>query len=320
MHGLLLGLLVLLLHVGSYWAFGQNEDVLPQEAAASVLQGTQQRPPKPTATPDPQAPRPAGAPAQPKPTVTPTPASLTDELESYVAGLDGTYGVAVLDLEDGQTVSINADRVFPTASLYKVLVMYRVYQAIGQGTLSAASKITIEAGDMVEADEWDKLSPGEVLTVGDAVDRMITSSSNIAAYALARQVGGWNGVLATASALGMKETTWDRKDFVTTPNDMLHFFVLLANRSLLSPTASDEMTAVLLNQKINDRLPAGLPPGTKVAHKTGELPDVRNDGGIVFTNDGPYVIVLMSQGINPANAVKAEATISRMVFDWLASR
>ncbi len=233
--------------------------------------------------------------------------------------MDGTYGVAALDLKDGQTASINADLVFPTASLYKVLVMYRVYQAMEQGTLSATSKITIEAGDMVEADEWDDLSPGEVLTVGDTMERMITASSNIAAYALARQVGSWNGVLASAAQLGMKETAWNGEDFVTTPDDMLRFFELLANRSLLSPEASDEMTAVLLRQKINDRLPAQLPPGTKVAHKTGELADVRNDGGIVFAKNGTYVIVIMSQGINPSTAVQAEARISRMVFDWFGT-
>lgn len=320
MHGLLLGVLALFLHMGLYEVSDQG--AAAQEVAAAAPWSDPKppsRPIAPIATPDRQVPRPTAAPVLPKPTVSPTPASLTEELKSYVAGLDGTYGVAVLDLKDGQTVSINADRVFPTASLYKVLVMYRVYQAMEQGTLSAADKITIEAGDMVEADEWDKLSPGQVITVSDAVERMITESSNIAAYALARQVGSWNGVLQSASQLGMKETTWNGEDFVTTPNDMLHFFELLANRSLLSPKASDEMTAVLLRQKINDRLPADLPAGTKVAHKTGELTDIRNDGGIVFANNGPYVIVLMGQGINPADAVKAEATISRMVFDWLVN-
>ncbi len=322
MHGLLLAVLALFLHAQLSDGFGAPQDPTAQVASAAAAPGNPNPPSKlvgPVASQGRRAPQPADDPVQPKPTASPTPASLTEELESYVSGLDGTYGVAVLDLKGGQTVSINADHVFPTASLYKVLVMYRVYQAMERGTLSGDEKITIEAGDMAEADEWDKLSPGQVLTVSDAVDRMITASSNIAAYALARQVGSWNGVLRSASKLGMNETTWDGKDFVTTPNDMLHFFELLANRDLLSPKASDEMTDVLLRQKINDRLPADLPAGTRVAHKTGELADVRNDGGIVFAGDGPYVIVLMSQGINPAKAVPAEAEISRMVFDWLAS-
>lgn len=254
----------------------------------------------------------------PAPAPAPSPSPLSEELKSYVAGLDGTYGIAVRSLKDGQTASIDADHVFPTGSLYKVLVMYRAYQLMEQGKLSAASSITIEAGDLHEADEWDDLSPGDVLTVGDAMERMITVSSNIAAYALAREVGGWNAVMASASQLGMKDTAWNGEDFVTTPADMLRFFELLANRALISPKASDEMTALLLRQKINDRLPADLPPGTKVAHKTGELAEVRNDGGIVFTNNRPYVIVIMSQGIDPPKAVHAEAGISRMVFDWPA--
>lgn len=316
-HGLLLALLTLFLHAGWSDAFGEGQDIPTQRAPVATGQkdpGAASTPAT-SATPGRQQPS-NGAPAQPDPS--PTPASLSEELTSYVSGLDGTYGIAILDLKDGQSVSINADHVFPTASLYKVLVMYRVYQSMEQGSLSSTSKITIEPADMTEADEWDNLSPDAVLTVGDAVERMITASSNIAAYALARQVGGWNAVMASASQLGMKNTTWNGQDFVTTPGDMLHFFDLLANRSLISPGASDEMTAVLLRQRINDRLPADLPRSTRVAHKTGELTDVRNDGGIVFTNKESYVIVLMSEGINPSKAVHAEATISRMVFDWLA--
>ena len=69
--------------------------------------------------------------------------SLQVKLESYVADLGETYGVAALNMDDGRLVSINADEVFPSASMYKPLVMYRVYQEIEKGELSLGDQITI---------------------------------------------------------------------------------------------------------------------------------------------------------------------------------
>jgi beta-lactamase class A len=227
--------------------------------------------------------------------------------------------VAIRNLKDGQTVSVNPDQPFPAASLYKLLVMYRVYQLIERGDLSKESEITFQPEDMVEAENGDGLSPGDVITVGEAVEWMITFSSNPASYALARAVGGWDQVATAASELGMNSTEYDGQYFVTTPADMMRFFELLGSGSMVSPKASQEMIDVLLRQQINDRIPADLPAGTKVAHKTGELPEVRNDAGIVFTDNGPLAIVIMGEGIDPPKAAEAQATIARLAFDRLGT-
>jgi beta-lactamase class A len=321
-HVLLLGLLVVLLYAAAHaGGLGRSQDEGTAQAGVTAAPkssaGQGAAPVAASMISGPSALSPGASAPQSRPAVLPV--SLSEELASFTQGLDGTYGVAVRNLRDGQTVMINADHVFPSASLYKVLVMHRVYQFMEQKKLSATTPITFVAEDLLEAEAWDKLSAGDVLTVGDALDRMITSSSNPAAYALARITGGWNPVLATARELGMMSTTWDGGDFVTTPADMLRFFQLLGSRSLVSPKASDDMMALLLRQRINDRIPASLPQGTKVAHKTGELAQVRNDGGIVFTSKGSYAIVLMSEGIDPTKAAQAEARISRMVFDRLGS-
>lgn len=96
---------------------------------------------------------------------------------------------------------------------------------------------------------------------------------------------------------------------------MAHFFRLLAERSLVSPSASEQMIDLLLAQTSYDRLPALLPADAQIAHKTGELPGVRNDGGIVRGTGGRYVIVVMSQSGDPDEQVPAEAEISRMVYE-----
>src|SRR5207248_5148937 len=72
------------------------------------------------------------------------------------------------------------------------------------------------------------------------------------------------------------------------------FFTLLAKRQLISPAASDRMLARLERQQINDRLPAQLPGGVVVAHKTGNLSGVTHDAGVIYTKTGPRVVVAMT--------------------------
>ena len=238
---------------------------------------------------------------------------LETEVQDYLSGLGASYGVAAIDLQDGQTVFVNADGSFPTASMYKLLVMYRVFQAVDQGNLSMDDTITVQGSDVTQEDSVG-LAPGDALTVAEALNAMITVSSNAAAYALTRTVGGWSQLASAAEELEMAGTYMEGWDFWSTPRDMAHFFQLLADGSLVSPDASQQMVDLLAQQTVNDRLPALLPSEAQVAHKTGELPGVRNDGGIVQGPGGRYVVVLMSQLGDPAEEVQAEATISQMVY------
>lgn len=241
---------------------------------------------------------------------------LQASLASYIDGLDADYGVSVVDLSNGGIVAVNDEESFPTASMYKLLVMYRVFQAYDAGTLSPDDQLTITEDDMA-AGEWE-FSPGDQLTVGDALNKMITVSSNAAAYALVDALGGWPVVISAAGDLGMTDTVFT-DDFHGTPNDFAHFFHLLAERALVSPAASDQMLDLLVQQTENDRIPALLPQGIPIAHKTGELDGVRNDGGIVRCPGESYIIVIMSKNGDPAEEVPAEAQISKMVFDHYCS-
>lgn len=243
-----------------------------------------------------------------------TNSGLQAELDGYISGLGGTYGVAAINLSDGSGVFVNDETLFPTASMYKLLVMYRVFQAMENGSLSPSDTLTITDEDFAGGADGI-FSSGDTVSVGYALDAMITQSSNAAAYALTRAVGGWEVVASAADELGMYSTILDG-DFFSTPTDMAHFFQLLAERTLVSPSASEQMIDLLLGQMTNDRLPALLPAVAQVAHKTGELPGVRNDGGIVRGTGGRYVIVVMSKLGNPDEQVPAEAEISRMVYDY----
>ena len=236
--------------------------------------------------------------AAPRNTAPANNAELQAELDAYMSGLDGTYGVSVVSLSDGSGVFVNDETLFPAASMYKLLVMYRAFQAIDGGYLSPDDTLTIRAGGFGGGADAI-FAPGDAVSVMYALDAMITQSSNAAAWALTRSVGGWGVVASAAGELGMNSTYLSGADFFSTPNDMAHFFRQLAQRSLVSPSASEQMIDLLLAQASDDRLPALLPAGAQVAHKTGELPGVRNDGGIVRGTGGRYVIVVMSKQGDP---------------------
>lgn len=240
--------------------------------------------------------------------------SLETRLSDYVSDLDGIYGVAAVNLEDGRTAFLNGGTPFPAASMYKLLVMYRVYQAIDRGELAMSDVISIWNSDVIQDEPDWGFGVGDTLTVGQALDAMITVSSNAAALSLMRQIGGPDVVESAAPELGMDATGTVDGDLWTTPNDMAHFFHLLADRELVSPGASESMISLLLGQTMNDRIPAPLPDWVAVAHKTGELDDTRNDGGIVDGENGRYVVVLMSRGGTPDDEILYEAELSRIVY------
>lgn len=242
--------------------------------------------------------------------------SLQASLEQSVSGQDADYGIYVLDLKSGKSVVVAPDGNFPAASMYKLLVMYRVFQAFDRRTLSPDQPITITGDDLDPNNPEDVFSAGDTPTVAYALNQMITVSDNAAAWALTREVGGWPSVITAAAELGMKNTGFT-DDFHGTPRDFAHFFHLLAERQLVSPAASDQMLALLAQQTVNDRLPALLPAGASVAHKTGELPGVRNDGGIVHCGGESYVVVMMSQNGDPDQEVATEAQMSRAIYHQL---
>jgi beta-lactamase class A len=64
----------------------------------------------------------------------------------------------------------------------------------------------------------------------------------------------------------------------------------------VSAAADREMIEILKRQKFNDAIPAGVPPGTAVAHKTGSITRIHHDAGIVFAPQ-PYVLVVLTRGI-----------------------
>ncbi len=222
-------------------------------------------------------------------------AELVQHLDQLVSTFPGGAGLWIADPNvSAPLYSHDADEPIITASLYKLGVLAEAERRVDTGELHYSDIITIEDEDITEDGSFEVA--GTELTLDQALEAMITISDNGAALAMWHVLGPEN-INATLQRIGIKDfhvfLNWD-EDNVATPRAVGTLLTLLAKRQLISAAASDRMLARLERQQINDRLPAELPEGVVVAHKTGNLPGLTHDAGIIFTPTGPRVVVAMT--------------------------
>lgn len=225
---------------------------------------------------------------------------LAKRIDAAVSEFSGSASIALIDLGTGYRHSINASRVVPAASLYKLGVMVEAYRRIAEGSLSFGDTVTITDDDL--EDDGYYTPSGTDLSVQDAVARMITISDNSPARALTRMLDA-RRINATMQVLGLKDTRInyalpDEEQTApfntTTARDMAALFEGLARGTVVGPSWSAQMLDVLGRQQINDRLPAGLSDNSSIAHKTGDLGNASHDVGLVTSPMGKRVVAMLT--------------------------
>jgi beta-lactamase class A len=273
--------------------------------------------------------------------------SLRESIGRRIAEVEGAVvGVAFHDLATGDSLYLNADDSFHAASTMKVPVMIELFRRIDEGTLSLDREVPLvnEFTSIVDgspyslnpSDDSDSsayLRVGSRVTVRELIDRMITRSSNLATNALIQLVDA-RRANATAHALGARNIkvlrgVEDDKAFraglnnTTTARDLATLLEAIETGRAASRASCDSMRAILLGQEFNDEIPAGLPSGVKVAHKTGWITGVLHDAALVYPpNAKPYVLVVLTRDIPDQKVARALiADISRQVYGYvMASR
>lgn len=245
------------------------------------------------------SPPPAAAPAAiqaPAPVIN-SMAGVQDALNLFIAG-KAPYGIAVINLKDGQLASTAADKQFVSASIYKLFVAQTVYKMVDSGQLSMGSRVK-----------------GTGLTVDACLNRMITVSDNPCGVALGTLIG-WEKQNANFQSAGYAGTElYKNKDLKTTAGDTALLLKRLYDGTLLSPNSSQHFLGLLKAQKINNRLPQGLPAGMVIAHKTGDLFGLLHDAGIVYSPKGDYIIAALSgPWPNQAVGVSSFSDLSHQVY------
>jgi len=248
--------------------------------------------------------------------------------------------VAYHDLDTGRELLINPDVSFHAASTMKVPVMMEVYRQAAARKLKFDQRIPIK-NDFVsladgshyslsgESDSEQSLYKriGQTETIRELVRLMITVSSNLATNLLMERVTPERvmDLMRTIGADNMHvlRGVEDGKAFqkglnnTTTARDLMVTMRLIAERRAVSAKASDEMIKIMLDQKFNQGIPAGLPKDARVSHKTGSITRINHDAAILYPKGRkPYVLVVLTRGIDDEKrAHKLIADISRVVYE-----
>jgi beta-lactamase class A len=274
------------------------------------------------------------------------PDGLRDSILARIARSRGvTVGIVYRDLETHDSLTINADTAFHAASTMKIPVMIEVLRRSQEGgfaldqpvllinefaSIADGSTFSLDPKEDDDTTLYQRL--GQRIPVRELMQRMITRSSNLATNELIALVGAAR-VTQTAHRLGAAhmqvlrgvedQTAFDRGIInTTTARDLAVLLAAIEDGRVLSRASSALMREILLAQEFNSKIPAGLPPGTPVAHKTGEITAVSHDAAIVYPKGRrPYVLVVLTRGLRDgAESSALIADIARLVHAHAVSR
>ena len=238
--------------------------------------------------------------------------TLASRLDQALLGVEGHIGVAVKELGSGRGAVLGGSLELPAASLYKLPVLYTVFDAglrLTEDLPISDEALSYDAGTM-------ELGAGETLTVAEALERMVTLSDNTSAIMLGSRVGATR-VNASIAALGMETTHYSLERMTTSALDMLRLMDVLAQGKAVSPSASADMLHLLLRQRVNNRLPRLLPATVQIAHKTGNLPGTVNDVGILYGPSSTIAVaVLVSDTSDEASAATGIARAALAAYTY----
>ena len=245
------------------------------------------------------------------------------------AGDTAEVAVAFRDLQTGDSLLIGAHTVMHAASTMKVPVMVELFRRADAGELRLDAPVPVRNSFRSIADgSTYTLSPaddsdtaiyrriGGTATVEELIERMITRSSNLATNLLI-DLADPRRIERTLDELGAGEMKVLRgvedgpafragMNNTTTAYGLMRVLEAIATGRAASARSSEAMVTVLARQEFTEMIPAGLPPGTRSANKTGNITRIAHDGAIVFPEGrAPYVLVVLTRGFADARAAAA---------------
>lgn len=220
-------------------------------------------------------------------------------LNQFVAANPGSWGIVVKDLSNGATATYQPTAQMESASLYKLFVARYIYQRIDLGQLSYT----------------DPAGGGSGLDIQGCLTIMINISDNTCGRALGA-ILGWGDENQALQQEGYTQTNLATPQ-QTDAQDVAILMERLYDGTLVNADSSKRFINLLKDQQVNNRLPVGLPSGTVIAHKTGDLDGFTHDAGIVYGPKTNYLIVVMSGSWNdPGVAPSMFANLSQHVWNY----
>jgi beta-lactamase class A len=255
------------------------------------------------------------------------------QIEKRVAESHADVGIVFRTIDGKSEWTYHPDDRFHAASTMKVPVMIELFHQVKEGKVRLDEPQTIhnEFHSIVDGSTY-KLDPsddsetdlyqaeGQTRTLSELCELMITVSSNLATNLLIEKLGV-NNIRATVDALGadgmnVLRGVEDGKAYqkglnnTTTARGLAILMTAIAEGKAVDPESSRQMVEILSRQHFQEGIPSGLPAGTRVAHKTGEITKIHHDAAIVYA-PRPFVLVILVRGLpeqKDSSALMGDAT------------
>jgi beta-lactamase class A len=234
---------------------------------------------------------------------------LTNQLEQAVKGFNGQVGIYVKNLKTGKTTAINADTLFPTASMIKVSIQCGVMDKIEKGQLTYNQKLIYRDSLLYPGEDiLGSFKDKDTIELSKVVLLMITMSDNTASTWLQKIVTGdyinsWldnNGfkALRVNSRVKGREAIRARYGWgVSSPYEMCRLFEMIRNGQAVSAAASERMYRNLGRIYWDDKALSQIPPYVHTVSKQGAVDEAKSETVLVNAPHGDYVFSIMTKDI-----------------------
>ncbi|QXD14011.1 class A beta-lactamase-related serine hydrolase [Rhodocaloribacter litoris] len=233
---------------------------------------------------------------------------LQARLERLVEGFRGDAGVYVRHLPTGRYAAIHADTLFPTASLIKVPILIKTFDAIERGELAYQQELVYrDSLRYPGVDLLGSFKDGEKIALSKMVMLMLTMSDNTASLWLQHLCGTGTAINAWLAAHGFEHTRVNSRTpgreaarerygwGQTTPREIAELLVMIREGRAVSPAASEEMYRTLTRTYWDDEALSQLPPTVQAASKQGAVSRSRSEVALVNAPHGDYVFAVITK-------------------------
>jgi beta-lactamase class A len=233
---------------------------------------------------------------------------LQQQTDNLVKGFNGDIGIYIHDLKHNKIVSINADTIFPTASIVKISILTGIMDKIEKGTLQYHQQLIYKDSLLYEGEDiLGSFKDGEKIELSKVMMLMLTTSDNTASLWLQSLAGGGVRINEILDSLGFKNTrvnsrTPGREAFrtsygwgQTTPREMETFMEKIVKGDILSKAASEKMLRLLSRQYWDEEAISQVPAGVFIADKNGAVDESRSEVMYVNSKKDPYILSIFTK-------------------------
>jgi len=237
-------------------------------------------------------------------------------------------GLLFVDLETGDYVDFNSDKVYPTASVIKLPILIAFLQDVDAGKINLNETWTLTNDVIVGGSgEFQDLPVNTKFTAQNVIDKMITISDNTATNMVIKRMGGIKYVNQRFAQLGLSNTRL--RDWLpdldgtntTTLKELAQILAMLDRQSVLSSNSEANALNILRRVKNRKLLAAGLGKGATIAHKTGYIGTMLGDAGIIEMPNGKrYIGAVIVESDRADSAWDFVPEVSQTVYTYFNNK